>query len=37
MGCVMTGAQFDALPYEQGRHWELLEGDLIAVSSPTPV
>jgi len=32
----MTGVQFDALPYEEGRQWELLEGDLIAVSSPTP-
>ena len=33
---TMTGAQFDALPYEEGRRWELLEGDLIEVSSPTP-
>ena len=32
----MSGAQFDALPYEEGRHWELLEGELIAVPSPTP-
>jgi Uma2 family endonuclease len=33
---TMTGAQFDALPYEEGRRRELLEGDLIEVSSPTP-
>lgn len=32
---TMTGAQFDDLPYEEGRHWELLEGDLVEVSSPT--
>jgi Uma2 family endonuclease len=31
----MTGAQFDALPYEEGRQWELVEGELIAVPSPT--
>ena len=33
---TMSGPQFDALPYEEGRRWELLEGDLIEVSSPTP-
>ena len=33
---TMTGAQFDALPYDEGRRWELIEGDLVAVSSPTP-
>jgi Uma2 family endonuclease len=33
---TMSGLQFDALPYEEGRRWELLEGDLIQVSSPTP-
>lgn len=33
---TMSGAQFDALPYEEGRRWELLSGDLIDVSSPTP-
>lgn len=33
---ILTGEQFDALPYEEGRHWELVEGELIAVSSPTP-
>ncbi len=33
---TMSGAQFDALPYEEGRRWELLAGDLIDVSSPTP-
>jgi len=32
----MTGAQFDALPYEEGRRWELLDGELIEVPSPTP-
>ena len=31
----LTGAEFDALPYEEGRQWELLEGDLIDVPSPT--
>jgi Uma2 family endonuclease len=33
---TMTGAQFDALPYEEGRHWELIQGELVPVSSPTP-
>ena len=33
---TMSGLQFDALPYEEGRRWELLEGDCIEVSSPTP-
>ena len=32
----MSGAEFDALPYEEGHRWELLEGDLLEVSSPTP-
>jgi Uma2 family endonuclease len=32
----MTGAQFDALPYEEGRRWELVEGELIEVPSATP-
>jgi Uma2 family endonuclease len=32
----MSGPQFDALPFEEGRRWELLEGELIAVSSATP-
>ena len=32
---TMAGAQFDALPYEEGRKWELLDGDLIDVPSPT--
>ncbi len=32
---AFTSAQFDALPYDEGRRWELLEGDLIEVSSPT--
>ncbi len=31
-----TGAQFDAMPYDEGRRWELLNGELIPVSSPTP-
>jgi Uma2 family endonuclease len=33
---TMTGAQFDALPYEEGRRAELIDGDIIPVSSPTP-
>ena len=33
---TMTGAQFDALPYEEGRRWELIERELVEVSSPTP-
>lgn len=32
---TMTGAQFDALPYEEGRRWELINGDLIAVPAAT--
>jgi len=32
---TMSGAQFDALPYQEGRRWELLEGELIEVPSPT--
>ena len=32
----MTAEQFDALPEEEGRNWELLDGELIEVSSPTP-
>ena len=32
----ITGAQFDAMPYEEGRRWELVSGELISVSSPTP-
>ncbi len=33
---VFTGAEFDQLPYEEGRKWELVEGDLILVPSATP-
>ena len=33
---AMSGLQFDALPYEDGRRWELLEGERVEVSSPTP-
>ena len=33
---TMSGAQFDALPYEEGLRWELLEGELIDVPGPTP-
>jgi Uma2 family endonuclease len=33
---VMTGAAFDQLPYEEGRKWELLQGELIPVPSATP-
>jgi Uma2 family endonuclease len=32
----MTAGQFDALPEEEGRNWELLDGELIEVSSATP-
>jgi len=32
----MTGAEFDALPWEEGRRWELIEGELVEVGSPTP-
>jgi Uma2 family endonuclease len=33
---LMTAEQFDALPEEEGRKWELLDGELIEVSSATP-
>jgi Uma2 family endonuclease len=33
---TMSGLQFDALPYDEGRRWELLDGELIEVPSPTP-
>jgi Uma2 family endonuclease len=33
---IMSGLEFDALPCEESRRWELLEGELIEVSSPTP-
>ena len=32
---TMSGAEFDALPYDEGRQWELLEGELIDMPSPT--
>jgi Uma2 family endonuclease len=32
---TITGAQFDAMPYEEGRRWELVNGELISVPSPT--
>jgi Uma2 family endonuclease len=32
---IMTGSQFDALPYEEGRRWELVGDELIPVPSPT--
>jgi Uma2 family endonuclease len=32
---TMTGAQFDAMPYDEGRQWELINGELIPVSRPT--
>jgi Uma2 family endonuclease len=32
----MSGAAFDQLPYEEGRHLELLQGDVINVPRPTP-
>ena len=31
-----TGEEFDSLPYEEGRLWELLDGELIPLPSPTP-
>jgi Uma2 family endonuclease len=31
----ISGAQFDAMPYEEGRQWELVNGELISVPSPT--
>ncbi|HEX4276624.1 MAG TPA: Uma2 family endonuclease [Bryobacteraceae bacterium] len=33
---TMTAEEFDALPEEEGRKWELLDGELIEVSSATP-
>ena len=33
---LMTAEQFDALPEEECRKWELLDGELIEVSSATP-
>jgi Uma2 family endonuclease len=33
---AMTGAQFDALPYEEVRRWELINGELIAMPGATP-
>jgi Uma2 family endonuclease len=33
---LMTSEQFDALPEEEGRKWELLDAELIEVSSATP-
>jgi Uma2 family endonuclease len=32
---TMTGEQFDALSYDEGRRWELINGELAPVSSPT--
>jgi Uma2 family endonuclease len=32
---TMTGAQFDALSYDEGRRWELINGELTPVPSPT--
>ncbi len=32
---TMTGAEFDALPWEEGRRWELIEGELVEVGSAT--
>jgi Uma2 family endonuclease len=33
---TISGAQFDALPYAEGRQSELVDGELFSVSSPTP-
>ncbi len=32
---TLSGAQFDALPYEEGLRWELVSGELIPVSGPS--
>ncbi len=32
----MTAKQFDRLPVEDGRRWELLDGELIEMASATP-
>jgi len=32
---TMTGAEFDVLPVDEGRRWELINGELIAIPSPT--
>ena len=32
---ILTGAQFDALPYEEGRQLELIDGELLIVGSAT--
>jgi Uma2 family endonuclease len=36
VGALMTVEQYDALPLEEGRKWELLDGELIEVPSATP-
>ena len=33
---TLSGAEFDRLPYEEGRKWELVNGELVPKSSPTP-
>jgi len=33
---TMTGLEFDALPLEQSRDLELLDGEILQISSPTP-
>ena len=32
---TMTGLEFDALPFEQGRYLELLDGEVIQMARPT--
>ena len=32
---TLSGAEFDRLPYEEGRKWELVNGELIPMASPT--
>jgi Uma2 family endonuclease len=32
---AMTGPVFDELPYDKGRLWELFDGELLPISSPT--
>jgi len=33
---TITGEKFDAMPFDEGRHSELINGELAAVSSATP-
>jgi Uma2 family endonuclease len=35
-GTLLSAEEFDRLPAEEGRRYELLEGELVELSSPTP-